>query len=89
MPNRKTIQVKMESEDSPPPYIRKVMHTGTTRLLSLGKVIPKEWNYVKIHVEYEDDGYIYLCLERMWNNEDDAQNNDGNKTDKQDTQTAR
>ena len=78
-----------ESEDSPPPYIRKVMHTGTTRLLSLGKVIPKDWNYVKIHVDYEDAGNIYLYLERMWNNKDDTQDNVSDKTDKQDAQEVR
>ena len=83
--NQKHQRIK-ESNNSPPPYIRKVMHTGTTRLLSLGKVIPKDWNYVKIHVNYEDDGNIYLCLERMWNNEDDTQDNNSNQTDKQDTQ---
>ena len=89
MSNTKINHRAKESNNSPPPYIRKVMHTGTTRLLSLGKVIPKDWNYVKIHVEYEDDGNIYLCLEKMWNSEDDAQDNDSDKTDKQDTQTTR
>lgn len=66
-------------------YDRKVHHTSTTRLLSLGKIIPRDWLYVRIHLQYKDEEIINLAIEKLLGVEEAAQIAKFNQKHKQNT----
>ena len=47
---------------------RRVIRQGGTRVLSLGKVLPPDWLYVRISVIEKDDKSVTLLLERLVGN---------------------
>lgn len=65
-------------------YDRKVIYTGSSRLLSLTKLIPKEWIYVRITPVNIEDDYICVVIHKLMDMNDLAQLTDTNQTDKQD-----
>ena len=50
---------------APTYYDRKVIHTKTTRMLSMGKIIPKDWQYVRIHLRYSDPMKRHLIIVKL------------------------
>jgi len=50
---------------SKPFYDRKVQAHGYTRLLSLGKVIPADWRYVRIWVERQTPTEVHVVIQRL------------------------
>lgn len=46
-------------------FIRKVMNIGDTRALSLGRIIPKDWDMVTIQVNIVQPNYIYLMISKL------------------------
>jgi len=57
-------------------YDRKVRHEGYTQSLSLGKVIPKDWQYVRIRVVQKTANFISLeILKLMGAQQNGRQNN--------------
>jgi len=66
-------------------YDRKVIHTRTSRLLSVSKVIPQYWQYVRITPLQSPDLAIYLKIEKLLEDEHNAQTSANNKRGKQDT----
>jgi len=50
-------------------YDRKVRHEGYTRSLSLGKIIPKDWQYVRIKVAAQTPDFIKLEILKLMGGE--------------------
>jgi len=46
-------------------YDRKVLKYGHTRTLSLGKIIPKDWRYVRLRVTKKTPTQINLRIEKL------------------------
>ena len=58
----------------PPPFFdRKVQPHGYTRLLSLGKVIPQDWRYVRIYVVKQTPNEVHLIIRKLLGVEANAQ----------------
>jgi hypothetical protein len=55
--------------DNPKPrkpfYDRKVQAHGYTRLLSLGKVIPQDWRYVRIWIEKSTPTEVHIRIQKL------------------------
>ena len=49
--------------ESKPLYIRKLTKSGNTRYLSIGTIIPAEWENIKIVVEEQSKDVCILKLE--------------------------
>ena len=47
------------------PYDLKVQVGGNTHLLSVGKLLPHDWNFTRVTVTSESEGEIWLKLERL------------------------
>jgi len=46
-------------------YDRKVLHYGHTRTLSLGRIIPKDWRYVRLKVTKKTPTQINLVIRKL------------------------
>jgi len=56
-------------------FDRKVRIEGYTRSLSLGKVIPKDWQYVRIRVINKTQDFIKLEILKLMGGDNDARKN--------------
>ena len=63
-------------------YDRKVIHSRTGRTLSLTKIIPKDWLYVRIQVNYRQSDLVSLNIMKLMGVEEAAQITSTNKTNK-------
>ena len=66
-------------------YDRKVHRTGSTVLLSLGKVLPHEWSYVRITPLKRTDNSVELLIEKLLELDNNAPNKTINMRHKQNT----
>lgn len=48
-----------------PFFDRKVQAYGYTRALSLGKVLPKDWRYVRIYVTKATENEVHLIIRKL------------------------
>ena len=64
-------------------FDRKVLHYGQSRAVSLGKVIPKEWTYVRIKIIDKDPATVTIAITRLMVSESHAQTPNPNKTNRQ------
>ena len=64
-------------------YDRKVHRTGSTVLLSLGKVLPHEWSYVRITPLKRTDNSVELLIEKLLELDNHAPNKTINMRHKQ------
>jgi len=48
-----------------PFYDRKVQAHGYTRLLSLGKVIPQDWRYVRIWIDQQTPTEVRITVQKL------------------------
>lgn len=46
-------------------FDRKVQNTGYTRTLSIGKIIPKEWKYVRLTVIEKTNTYVVVKIDKL------------------------
>jgi len=47
-------------------YVKRILrYKNRTAILSVGTIIPKDWNFVVIRVEYSDDKEMVLRLTRV------------------------
>lgn len=63
---------------------RKVQHTGHTRTLSVGQIIPEDWLYVRMRVIKKKPGRITVRIQKLLGKEDVARIEKVNYKDKQD-----
>lgn len=54
-----------DSKVERPYHLRKLTKSGSARYLSVGKLLPKEWEVVKVYVITHDNDTITLQLERL------------------------
>lgn len=66
-------------------FDRLVREQGNTRSLSLGKVIPDMWSYVRIEVIDREADSITLKISKLLETTPDAQNNTAHKGCEQNT----
>lgn len=66
-------------------FDRKVQDTGYTRVLSLGKIIPKDWTYVRVTPLKKDKTTILLRIDKLLGDEKLACYPETCKTGKHDT----
>lgn len=66
-------------------FDRKVSPYGYSRMVALGKVMPKEWTYVRIRKIAETDRVLTITIERLRGKKDDTLVTKDNKTDRWDT----
>jgi hypothetical protein len=66
-------------------YDRKVQRTGTSVVLSLTRLMPKDWLYVRIKPLEKTEEKLVLEITKLWSVEDDAQPIKNNKTGEQNT----
>lgn len=66
-------------------FDRKVLNYGASRTLAVGKVIPKEWTYVRITPIEQTEDSVTIKIERMWGKKDDTRRTPTRKTNRQDT----
>lgn len=64
-------------------FDRKVLHYGQSRAVSLGKVIPKDWEYVRIGVIDKNPATVTIAITRLKVTESHAQNTTANKENRQ------
>ena len=50
----KGVKVITEKVDTQPFYLRKLAKSGSSRYLSVGTILPKDWEAVKVYVVYLD-----------------------------------
>jgi hypothetical protein len=50
---------------TPEPLFRKVQHKGTTTILSLGKIIPKDWQSVHITILEQTKDKITIKIQKL------------------------
>lgn len=55
-------------------FDRKVLHYGYSRMVSLGKIIPKDWTYIRVAIEEQDKTKIVISLTKLLGSEPIAQN---------------
>jgi len=60
-------------------FDRKVRQEGGSRVLSLSKLIPKDWTYVRIRLIRQTADYIQLDVEKLLGGERDEQKNNNSK----------
>ena len=48
---------------SKPFFVRKLTHSGGTRYLSMNKIVPPDWDAVKIVVGSADDNVVIIKIE--------------------------
>lgn len=66
-------------------YDRKVQHHRTGRTLSMSKVIPEDWAYVRIIPIDRGEDYIDLVIRKLMTVEELAQIKASNQKDRKDT----
>ena len=66
-------------------YDRRVRRTGYSRVISLSKVIPEDWTYVRITPLGVTPDSVQLLIEKLMGADDTAQSKTNNKRGKQDT----
>lgn len=66
-------------------FDRKVLHYGYSRTLSMGKIIPREWEYVRIRIKAETPRVLEISIERLRGAKDDARVTKNDKADRHDT----
>jgi hypothetical protein len=64
-------------------FDRTVRKTGNTKSLSLGKVIPASWSYVRIEIVDRDESSITVKITKLLETTQDAPDSNGNKRGKQ------
>lgn len=60
-------------------FDRKVRQQGGGRSLSMGKVIPPTWKYVRIRKVRESDTSVTVRIEKLFEEKQHAQNKKSNK----------
>ena len=63
-------------------FDRKVLHYGYSRTLSMGKVIPKEWQYVRMKVVKTSPESITVEITKLLGGESTAQTTPTHKNNK-------
>ena len=53
-------------------FDRKVLKYGHSRSLSLGKILPKDWDYVRIRIIEQTDNHLTLSLDLLWRDTNNA-----------------
>lgn len=43
----------------------KVQQGTNTRLLSVGRIIPREWDWVRVHIDGEEDGWLTVRFQQI------------------------
>ena len=61
-------------------FDRKIVQYGYGRTIALGKVLPKDWQYVRVTINNKDDCTITLTLTKLKVSETHAQNSKDDKT---------
>jgi len=64
-------------------FDRKVIHWGASRTVSLSKVIPKDWEYIRISIVEKTPNQTTLTFTKLLVSESHAQNPQTNKGDRQ------
>lgn len=82
MRRRKQFTQKTRSH---PFFDRKVQLSGSSRLLSLSKVIPEGWTYVRIHYISRRGNIVKIQIEKLLGENNIAQTTSPNKAGQQDT----
>lgn len=80
MEQRKQFHVTPQKRDF---FDRKVLTYGYSRTLSMGKIIPKSWKYVRLEVINKDLSTINLKITKLLGEEPLASNQKINKGDRQ------
>jgi len=65
-------------------FDRKVLRYGYSATVSMGKIIPKEWTYVRVSKIEETPKTIVVRIERLRGKKDDTPNTKNNKTNRPD-----
>jgi len=60
-------------------FDRKVRHQGYSRSVSLGKVIPKDWQYVRIHIVQISKWAIDLQIQKLLGENKNEQKGNNNR----------
>ena len=66
-------------------FDRKVLHYGYSRTLSMGKIIPKGWLYVRLTIIAQDKNTLTVNIEKLMGDSKHALNTKTNTTDRPDT----
>jgi hypothetical protein len=66
-------------------FDRKVTAVGYTRQISLGKVIPKDWRYVRIELLSRNDTDAVIKIHKLLGADINAQTEKADKADQQHT----
>jgi hypothetical protein len=64
-------------------FDRKVLTYGSSRTVSLSKVIPKDWTYVRIGIVEKNPNQTTITITKLTVSESHAQNPQTNKTNRQ------
>jgi len=66
-------------------FDRKVQNTGYTRTLSMGKIIPKDWKYVRLTVLESQPSYVIVRIDKLLGDINYARISAANKRSEQHT----
>jgi len=64
-------------------FDRKVLTYGSSRTVSMSKVIPKDWTYVRVGIIDKNPNTVTLTITKLMVSESHAQNPQTNKTNRQ------
>ena len=63
-------------------FDRKVLHYGYSRTISMGKIIPKEWRYVRLSIITQDKNTVTVTIEKLMGDKDYARHTQNDKTNR-------
>jgi len=61
-------------------FDRKVLNYGSSRTVAMGKIIPKEWPYVRMTIIEQDKDSRMILIEKLFLGVEHARNPKTNKT---------
>jgi hypothetical protein len=64
-------------------FDRKVLTYGSSRTVSMSKVIPKDWTYVRVGIIDKNPNNVTITITKLMVSESHAQNPQTNKTNRQ------
>jgi len=64
-------------------FDRKVLNYGYSRTIALGKIIPKEWKYVRIRLIDQTPVTLTINIEKLYGEKNYAHNTKNDKTNRQ------
>lgn len=66
-------------------FDKKLISSGNTKYLAMGKLLPKDWQYVRCEVKRRDKNAVSLRITKLYGENNDTRTKRANQKGKQNT----